>query len=159
MRPRPLGLRKSIGCGDRLGLATPGHVQALRSARRRAGVRVGLIPAQQSVRENARTGRTPRQVLDEAMWGLLQEGWHEGFGADADHLKSEEDIAPWVAAGYSLYTIDPGEHVDDEAEREDVAGLEARVAACRGTCWRVIPTICCSASAGVPSTWATAPSR
>ena len=41
MRPRPLGLRKSIGCGDRLGLATPGHVQALRSARRRAGVRVG----------------------------------------------------------------------------------------------------------------------
>ena len=22
-----------------------------------------------------------------------------------------------VAAGYSLYTIDPGEHVDDEAER------------------------------------------
>src|SRR5262249_5453056 len=30
LTPRPLGLRKSAGCGDRLGLATPGHVRALR---------------------------------------------------------------------------------------------------------------------------------
>jgi len=28
--PQPLGLRKSAGCGDRLGLATPGHVRAVR---------------------------------------------------------------------------------------------------------------------------------
>src|SRR5215472_3083272 len=26
---KPLGLRKSAGCGDRLGLATPGHVRAI----------------------------------------------------------------------------------------------------------------------------------
>ena len=30
LQPRPLGLRKSIGCGDRLGLATPGHIRAVR---------------------------------------------------------------------------------------------------------------------------------
>src|SRR5262249_5680487 len=30
LNPRPLGLKKSAGCGDRLGLATPGHVRAIR---------------------------------------------------------------------------------------------------------------------------------
>ena len=32
LRPQPLGLRTSAGCGDRLGLATPGHVRAVRRA-------------------------------------------------------------------------------------------------------------------------------
>ncbi|MDN5698130.1 MAG: tagaturonate epimerase family protein, partial [Rubrobacter sp.] len=32
LRPRPLGLLTSAGFGDRLGLATPGHVRALRAA-------------------------------------------------------------------------------------------------------------------------------
>ena len=30
--PKPLGLRRSFGFGDRLGLATPGHVAAVRAA-------------------------------------------------------------------------------------------------------------------------------
>ncbi|MGH9353295.1 MAG: tagaturonate epimerase family protein, partial [Terriglobia bacterium] len=72
---RPLGLQKSVGCGDRLGLATPGHVRAVR------GSGIAPIFAQQSMRENARTGRTPQEVMDDAMWGVFQEGWREGFGA------------------------------------------------------------------------------
>jgi hypothetical protein len=106
---RPLGLKRSVGCGDRLGLATPGHVRAVR--------RFGVAPifAQQSVRENARTGRTPQQVMDEAMWGVFQEGWREGFGADADHLKTPADVDQCAAAGYTFYTFDPGEHVDNAA--------------------------------------------
>jgi len=28
LNPRTLGIKKSIGCGDRVGLATPGHIQA-----------------------------------------------------------------------------------------------------------------------------------
>jgi len=108
--PQVLGLRKSAGCGDRLGLATPGHVQAVRQFS-------GIAPifAQQSVRENARTGRTPQQVLDDATWGVFQEGWREPWGADADHLKTPADIDAFVAAGYTFYTVDPGEHVDNEA--------------------------------------------
>src|SRR5262245_61084263 len=77
--PRPLGLKKSAGCGDRLGLATPGHIRAVRRSS------MAPILAQQSIRENTRTGRTPRQVMDDAMWGVFQEGWRDGFGADADH--------------------------------------------------------------------------
>ena len=112
LRPRPLGLRTSAGMGDRLGLATPGHVRATRAA----GGDIAPIFPQQSIREMARTGRTPRQVLDDAMWGVFAEGWHEGFGADADHLKTTADVDRCVAAGFTFFTIDPGEHVGAVAE-------------------------------------------
>ena len=68
LQPVPLGLQTSAGFGDRLGFATPGHVQATR------GTGVAPIFAQQSVRENTRTGRTPQNVLDDAMWGAFEAG-------------------------------------------------------------------------------------
>ncbi len=119
LRPQVLGLKTSVGCGDRLGLATPGHIRAVRQA----GV-VSPVLAQQSMRENARTGRSPQQVLDEAMWGVFQEGWTEPWGADADHLKTTDDVDLCVAAGYTLFTIDPGDHVDNEAHRAALALLK-----------------------------------
>jgi len=120
--PRVLGLRKSAGCGDRLGLATPGHVRAVRQFS-------GIAPifAQQSVRENARTGRTPQQVLDDATWGVFQEGWCQPWGADADHLKTPADIDAFVAAGYTFYTIDPGDSVDNDAHTAPPAAVTAKV--------------------------------
>lgn len=121
--PRPLGLAKSAGCGDRLGLATPGHIRAIRHST------MAPILAQQSIRENARTGRTPQEVMDDALWGVLQEGWREGFGADADHLKNTEDIDSCAAAGFTFYTIDPSEHVDNEANTAPVDVLRAKTEA------------------------------
>jgi hypothetical protein len=108
LRPALLGLRTSAGCGDRLGLATPGHVRAVRKT-----PDIAPIFAQQSMRENARTGRTPQQVMDDAMWGVFQEGWREPWGADADHLKTTADVDLCVAAGYTFFTVDPGEYVGD----------------------------------------------
>ena len=35
------------------------------------------------------------------------------LGADTDHLKTIEDIPPLVEAGYTFFTVDPGEHVDN----------------------------------------------
>jgi len=121
--PRPLGLEPSIGCGDRLGLATPGHVRAVR--------RHSMAPilAQQSVRELERTGRTPVEVLDAATWGALLEGWRNGFGADADHLKTTGDVDRFVDAGFSFFTVDPGDQVDDEADDASEAALRDKVAA------------------------------
>ncbi len=110
LRPQPLGLGKSAGCGDRLGLATPGHIRAVRHAGN-----IAPILAQQSMRENARTGRTPQQVMDDALWGVFQEGWREPWGADADHLKITDDVDLCVTAGYTFFTIDPGDHVDNAA--------------------------------------------
>jgi hypothetical protein len=125
LRPRPLGTRTSAGFGDRLGLATPGHVRALRAA----GGGLAPIFAQQSIREMERTGRSPREVLDDATWGAFAEGWQEGSGADADHLKTAEDVDSCVAAGYSFFTFDPGEYVDDEAETADASALRSSLEA------------------------------
>ncbi|CAA9466409.1 MAG: D-tagaturonate epimerase [uncultured Rubrobacteraceae bacterium] len=121
LRPRLLGKRTSAGFGDRLGLATPGHVRALRAA----GGDLAPIFAQQSIREMERTGRSPQEVLDDATWGACAEGWQEGFGADADHLKTDEDVDACVAAGYSFFTFDPGEYVDDGAEAAGASALHA----------------------------------
>ncbi len=121
LTPQPLGLRTSAGFGDRLGLATPGHIRALRAV----GGSIAPIFAQQSIREMDRTGRSPRQVVDDATWGVFAEGWREPFGADADHLKTTDDIDACVAAGYTFYTIDPGEHVDNAAETAQAGELRA----------------------------------
>ncbi len=124
LAPRTLGLRKSAGCGDRLGMATPGHIRAIRKST------MAPILAQQSMRENARTGRTPQQVMDDALWGVFQEGWREGFGSDADHLKTTGDIDVCAAAGFTFYTFDPGEYVDNsvnDASPEAVASMSERL--------------------------------
>jgi hypothetical protein len=120
LSPVALGLRTSAGFGDRLGQATPGHVQAA------LGTGIAPIFAQQSVRENARTGRTPQQVVDDAMWGAFQAGWCEAWGADADHLKTPDVIAPFVAAGYSFFTVDPGDHVDNDAHTDPLPMLREK---------------------------------
>jgi hypothetical protein len=128
LSPMPLGLRTSAGFGDRLGLATPGHVRAIRQVDETARS-VAPIFAQQSVRENARTGRSPQQVVDDATWGLLQEGWREPWGADADHLKTPAAVESFVAAGYTFFTIDPSDYVDDGAHTASAAELESKVMA------------------------------
>lgn len=118
--PDPLGTTPALGCGDRLGLATPGHIRACRSA--------GASPvlAQQSMREMERTDRSPQEVLDDVTWAVFQEGYHEGFGADADHLKTTEAVDRCVAAGYTMYTIDPSDHVDLEADELAGGALDER---------------------------------
>ena len=122
LTPRPLGLQTSAGMGDRLGLATPGHVRAMHAA----GLGLAPIFAQQSIREMTRTGRTPQQVLDDATWGAFAGGWHGMVGADADHLKTPADVDSCVAAGFSFFTIDPSEHVDSAADVDAPATLRAK---------------------------------
>ena len=118
----PLGLAPSFGFGDRLGLATPGHIAAVKGS--------GLAPvfAQQSVRENDRTGRTPQVVIDDAKRGVEAAGWDAPWGADADHLKTVDDFPPFIAAGYTLFTVDPGEHVDNAADSDSLAVLKQKTA-------------------------------
>ena len=123
--PRCLHLATSVGLGDRLGLAAPGHVRAMREK----GRGLAAIFAQQSIREMARTQRTPEQVMDAATYGVLQEGFTGGFGSDADHLQHPEDIDATVAAGFTMFTIDPGAHVVNEADEMDSTAAGERLAA------------------------------
>jgi len=104
-RPVTIGLHNSYGFGDRLGLANPGHLRALR------GYNFKPVLAQQSIRELTRTQRTPEDVMDAAVWAVFQEGYKDGFGADADHLKTTDDVDRLVKAGFTMFTIDPSDHV------------------------------------------------
>ncbi|AFN75558.1 hypothetical protein MROS_2328 [Melioribacter roseus P3M-2] len=108
--PIVLGLCNSFGCGDRLGVANAGHIRAIKQSNFRP------ILAQQSIRELTRTNRTPDDVMDAAVWAVLQEGYKDGFGSDADHLKTFEDIDLMLNAGFTMFTFDPSEHVDNEAD-------------------------------------------
>jgi hypothetical protein len=126
LNPVPLGRHISFGFGDRLGSATAGHILALRECGGEATI--APIYAQQSVRENSRTGHTPQQVLDAAMWGVFQMGWRAPWGADADHVKEVGDLGPFVAAGYTMYTIDPSDYVDNAAQTDPLEVLRVKVA-------------------------------
>src|SRR4051794_36975143 len=120
-----LGLRPSFGFGDRIGLATPGHVEALR----RSGAGIEPIFPQQSIRGMGRTGRKPRRVMDDALAGMRRAGWTGHTGADADHLKTAADIDATSAAGFTFFTIDPSDHVDAHADDYDEPTLRDRFAA------------------------------
>ena len=90
LKPVALGLKTSAGMGDRLGLATPGHVRAIR----KMNGKISPIFTQQSIRENTRTGRTPQQVIDDAMWGVFQENWRDGYGGPTEEGSSSAARPP-----------------------------------------------------------------
>lgn len=125
-----LGLAPSFGYGDRLGLATPGHLQAQREF---AGP-IQPIFAQQSIREMTRTNRTPQGVIGDAAAVLEAAKYSAAWGADADHLKSPADVDATAAAGFLFFTIDPSDYVDGRADNYSSVELANKFAAARGDC-------------------------
>ena len=123
-----LGMAPSFGFGDRMGLATPGHVESLQR------VKAGIEPIfpQQSIREMTRTGRNAVGVMEDALAGMKLAGYDGPTGADADHLKTPEDVDVTAAAGFTFFTIDPSDHVDERADGYDESTLKEKFAAVRG---------------------------
>lgn len=97
----------SIGLGDRLGIAGPGHLQIIRKTKARP------VLAQQSIRELNLTGRSYEDVLDSATWAVFQEGYHQGFGADGDHLKTAAEVRQALDLEFSMITLDCSEQIDN----------------------------------------------
>jgi len=104
--PCAIGNRVSFGTGDRVGLATPGHVRAFRE------FVVFPVLAQQSMRELGRTKRVPQDVIDDATFGVFQEGWKEGYAADADHIKTVDEAVMCFKTGFTMFTIDAADHIN-----------------------------------------------
>ncbi len=121
----PLGTAPSFGFGDRLGLATPGHVAALKLA----GGGIEPIFAQQSIREMTRTGRSAVEVMQDALKGSAASGFNGKQGADADHLKTPADVERTADAGFVFFTIDPSDNVDGHADSYDANTLAQKVKA------------------------------
>lgn len=120
--PTPLGLEPSFGFGDRLGLATLGHIDAIRGH----GGPILPIFAQQSSCEMERTRRKPIDVLNDAVQALRSASYSGVWGADADHLKTPEDVNAAVSAGFVFFTLDPSDYIDARADDLDAATLERR---------------------------------
>lgn len=108
-----LGRDRTIGVGDRLGIAAPGHIAAL--------LEYDATPVlvQQSMRELNLTGRGWQEILDAGTFMTLREGYTEGFGADGDHLKQETDIRHVLERGFTMVTLDCSDHIapDDGQDR------------------------------------------
>lgn len=127
LAPSPLGLAPSFGFGDRLGLATPGHLAALKVA---GGPIMGIF-AQQSIREMERTRRTPETVMQAASDALTALDFADPWAADADHLKTPQDVRRTMEAGFVFFTLDPSDEVDQQADSYDWPTLSEKFAAVR----------------------------
>ena len=119
--PRAFGTKiATIGLGDRLGLASPGHIQAIE------GRKVKPVLAQQSIRELTLTNRSMEDMLDAAAFAVFQEGYQGGYGADGDHIKEEKDIQSALALGVSMITLDCSDQIDKTVEEASLEELEKR---------------------------------
>ncbi|GAK53583.1 hypothetical protein U14_04849 [Candidatus Moduliflexus flocculans] len=108
--PQPLrGKNATIGMGDRLGLANPAHIKAIRD------YDIFPVLAQQSMRELTFTKRTWFDVLDAATFAVFQEGYEDGFGFDGDHLKRLEDIECALECGATMITLDLSDVMNTQA--------------------------------------------
>ncbi len=97
------GKDATIGTGDRLGLANPAHIRAVRD------YDIFPVLAQQSIRELNFTKRTYDDVLDAATFAVFQEGYEEGYGFDGDHLKKIDEITMALNCGATMITLDLSE--------------------------------------------------
>jgi len=103
----------TLGLGDRLGLASPGHIDLIRN------YDIFPVLAQQSIRELTLTGRNFGDVLDSATWAVFQEGYTAGFGADGDHLKTIDEVKMALEQGFSMITLDCSEHIQNNISTLD----------------------------------------
>ncbi len=116
---RVLGNRRSVGVGDRLGIAGPGHIRVFE--------KYDALPvlAQQSIRELNLTNRTYEDVLDSSTFAVFRENFTRGFGADGDHLKKEEDIEYALSLGFTMLTLDLSEHIHADASGKYSQDIDA----------------------------------
>ena len=119
--------KASFGAGDRLGIVTSAHIEGF-------GKRdIFPVLAQQSVRELDRTGRNWKDVMGSAIWGYVESGKKVAFGSDADHVKEENDLKSAADAGFTMFTVDPSDHIMDLSvlSRSDISskynGLDNKV--------------------------------
>jgi hypothetical protein len=66
--------------------------------------------------------------MDDALRGVHAAGWSGRTGADADHLKTPQDVDVTAAVGFTFFTIDPSDHVDAHADDHDEPTLRGRYA-------------------------------
>lgn len=111
--------KRSMGVGDRLGIAAHGHIRCFND------YDACPILAQQSIRELNLTNRTYEDVLDCASFAVFRDGFKRGFGADGDHLKLPQDIEYALSLGFTMITLDCSDHIRNDVNDMTMEQLKA----------------------------------
>src|SRR5690625_2833080 len=118
--PRAFGTKvATVGLGDRLGLASPGHIETIKETKAKP------VLAQQSIRELTLTNRSMEDMLDAAAFAVFQEGYTGAYGADGDHIKEESDIKKALSLGISMLTLDCSDQIPKGIDQKSEAEIEA----------------------------------
>ena len=119
LAPVAIGSEKSsFGLGDRLGIASPGHIQLFTER--------SVVPvlAQQSLRELDLMGRQYRDVIDAAVWAVFCTGYRGPWVADGDHLKEVDAVVSALEQGCTMITADLSEHLAFQYMTENLQSIE-----------------------------------
>lgn len=108
---RVLTRDKTMGVGDRLGIACDGHLRVFSKYNQ-----ITPILSQQSIRELTLTNRTFADVLDCATFAVFRNNFTTGFGADGDHVKTAEEVRYALSSGFTMITLDCSEQIDNSID-------------------------------------------
>lgn len=76
--------------------------------------------------DSAALGRNFLEAVDTATWGVLEEGYKDGYGANAAGLKTEEDIVKALLYGYSMIGFDCSDKIDLGIEKLSDEAVDKR---------------------------------
>ena len=108
----------SVGLGDCLETTAPAYIEAVKDC--------DVLPvfAQPSLQKLNLSGKTFKSILDEVSWSVFQEGYQNGFAADANNLKELSDIERVLNLGYSMVTLDCADYINNP-EQMSAAEIES----------------------------------
>ncbi|MCF0238392.1 MAG: tagaturonate epimerase family protein, partial [Sphaerochaetaceae bacterium] len=124
---RVLERDKTMGVGDRLGIATDGHLRVFSTYNE-----ITPILAQQSIRELNLTNRTFHDVIDSATFAVFRCNYTTGWGADGDHVKAASEVQYALESGATMITLDCSEHIDNSIESLSSKEVNEKYEAIRG---------------------------
>ena len=120
--PQVLGVRKTLGFGDRLGVAGAAHIAVAA-----AHPEFAPVFAQQSIHDMTVTARTPADVVGSAARAVSAARFRQPWGADADRLHTAQEVTDAAEAGYTCFTFDPCEMVAAGVSKLSAAELQSAV--------------------------------
>ncbi len=118
---RVLDRDKTMGVGDRLGIATDGHLRVFKEYSQ-----ITPILSQQSIRELNLTNRTFADVIDSASFAVFRCGYTGGWGADGDHVKTASEVSYAIESGCTMITLDCSEQIDNTIDGLSKAEVDAK---------------------------------
>lgn len=110
----------SIGFSDWLGEA--GSFVAPLFAKKQAKP----VLAEYTAADSVLLKRNFLEAVDAATWSVLETGYKEGYGANAEGLQSEEEIVKALLYGYSMIGLDCSDKINMQIEKMSDADVEKR---------------------------------